>query len=192
MPFAHPGHTSEGWANESNPLAGKFTLMDILSQRKLSLVVPKPPHLLEGEIVLNPPFEYPYRHLSTGVPSCSRTSWPRINSATQLGAASSFTNDHSLMAVLPHSVVQDIMWISKAASANLHYGVPRKLSPEYADINRPGWQQAWSRYYEQRPFPTPGGIQKTRHAPCRCHTFWDRQYEYSNSPRLRSTAFKRR
>ena len=31
-----------------------------------------------------------------------------------------------------------------------------KTSLECADINRPGWQQAWARYYEQRPFPTPG------------------------------------
>ncbi|KAL7959265.1 WD40-repeat-containing domain protein [Trichoderma compactum] len=42
MPFDNPGNPSDGWINHSQPIAGNYTLLDVLSQRTFRFVVDSP------------------------------------------------------------------------------------------------------------------------------------------------------
>ena len=77
IPPAKPGSTS------GKRMVGNLTLLKILSQPKFSMVVPEPPGLLETGIIVDPPFEYPYGIISTGIWTCDRRFSPRTGRATK-------------------------------------------------------------------------------------------------------------
>ena len=141
MPFANPGHPSQGWINKGKPIAGNITLLDVLLQRDFSLVVRMPPDLLAKEMTSDPPFQYPYGHHLDWDPDLWHTVLARNKSSHQFRAATSFSDDHSLMTVLAHSVVQDTMWIADAASAIFATKFPAYFVPTDQD------QAVPSRYF---------------------------------------------
>lgn len=63
LPFDNPGHPSDGWINNSQPIAGNHTLLDALSQRTFRFVVDSPLEKIPKSFVLEyipPSFNYPY------------------------------------------------------------------------------------------------------------------------------------
>ncbi|KAL6824147.1 WD40-repeat-containing domain protein [Trichoderma camerunense] len=52
LPFDNPGHPSDGWINNSQPIAGNHTLLDVLSQRTFRFVVDSPSEDIPKSFVL--------------------------------------------------------------------------------------------------------------------------------------------
>ncbi|RSM18554.1 hypothetical protein CDV31_002690 [Fusarium ambrosium] len=117
LPFANPGHPSEGWLNKLEPIVGDKTLVDILMQRDFTFIVHKPSHVLRrdwNEDQLPPPFSYPYGTLHD---------WDmerfdnliKNNKGHQFWPAWTFDDQNSHTAALVQSQIQDVRWLCHAA-----------------------------------------------------------------------------
>lgn len=123
MPFANPGHPSEGWINRNEPIVGgpndpSFTLLGILQLRSFIFVVQVPSAIVDrlfNKDVLPPPFGYPYG---------TQHFWNKERYDEQLIKLKgrqflpvwSYDSSNAHLAVLTQSQVQDVMWLDKAAA----------------------------------------------------------------------------
>lgn len=117
MPFANPGHASEGWVNRNAPMIGKHTLLDILERSEFSFVVASGDMVLEtkwAEDQLPPPFRYPYGTEHTWSMDRYHVQLPE-NKGPQFAAAWRFEDDNEHLAALTQSQAQDIVWVANAA-----------------------------------------------------------------------------
>ncbi|TFB02785.1 Regulator of nonsense transcripts 1 [Trichoderma ghanense] len=115
MPFANPGHPSEGFVNRNAAIKGK-TLLDILQQESFYFIVAAPKGPLEKYWAqeLPAPFRYPYGQQHFWDEGRYDEILPETR-GKQFPPAMSFDDDNEHMAALTQSQVQDIMWVHKAA-----------------------------------------------------------------------------
>ncbi|UKZ77015.1 hypothetical protein TrVFT333_004731 [Trichoderma virens FT-333] len=122
MPFANSGHPSDAWINSGQPIIGKRTLLNILSQRTFRFVVESPADKVQASFVterMHPPFSYPYdtqhhwdlRNYKTPNKAKGHT----FNRVWQFESH----NDH--VAVMAQSEVQDAIWLHNAAQKIINY-----------------------------------------------------------------------
>lgn len=61
IPFANPGHASDGWINRNAPIIGGMDLLSILRSSSLTFLAAKAlPSVQFGKVSMPPPFVYPY------------------------------------------------------------------------------------------------------------------------------------
>ncbi|EHK15231.1 uncharacterized protein TRIVIDRAFT_164426, partial [Trichoderma virens Gv29-8] len=122
MPFANSGHPSDAWINSGQPIIGKRTLLNILSQRTFRFVVESPADNVQASFVtecMHPPFSYPYdtQHhwdLRNYKPP-SKAKGHTFNRVWQFESH----NDH--VAVMAQSEIQDAIWLRNAAQKFINY-----------------------------------------------------------------------
>lgn len=117
LPFANPGHPSEGWLNKMSPIIGGKTLVDIIEQRRFTFVVHKPCDVLRRdwhENQMPAPFCYPYGTVHDW--DIERFDDLIINNkGYQFWPSWLFDDQNGHTAALVQSQVQDIRWLCYAA-----------------------------------------------------------------------------
>ncbi|KAK5988483.1 hypothetical protein PT974_09966 [Cladobotryum mycophilum] len=131
MPYSNPGHECDAWLNDSAPVIGEKTLLDILQQETLCFAVEERDQVLVKQLDaagLPAPWSYPYG----------------ASKGALFPAAWGFEDDKAHLTVLTQSVAQDIIWVSEAAKA-----IREQQFPVYfVDASQDG-----SRYYVVMPLP---------------------------------------
>lgn len=118
MPFAHPGHLSEGWILRNEPIVAHHTLVEIIQQREFMFIVLGPRDKLEAtwNSPLPAPFSYPYGTNHHWNPSDYKAQLGQ-SKGDQYLPAWDFDNDNQHLAAMSLSQAHDVIWLDKAAKS---------------------------------------------------------------------------
>lgn len=123
MPFANPGHPSDGWINRGQPIVGKHTLIDILEQRSFHFVVASSANDFQTSWTqkrLRRPFSYPYGTEHHWDFDRYREMLPKTR-GRQFFPAWKYDNHNNHLAAVTQSQVQDAIRLYEASQKILDH-----------------------------------------------------------------------
>ncbi|KAM0524166.1 hypothetical protein ACHAPE_001427 [Trichoderma viride] len=116
MPFANPGHLSEGVISKGECIKGDITLIDMIRRMEFHFIVAVHDNALRMNLdaELPAPFRYPYGEEHFWDEARYDEMLPKTKGG-QFKRAWSFDNDNEHLSALTQSQVQDVMWLHKAS-----------------------------------------------------------------------------
>ncbi|KAL7943375.1 hypothetical protein V8C42DRAFT_346827 [Trichoderma barbatum] len=143
MPFANPGHPSDGWVNHGEPIVGNHTLLDTLSRRNFYFVVPssaKEVYESWAPERVRPPFCYYYGTEHHWDLERYRKMAFKLK-GRPFAITWNYHDNNEYLTAMTQSQVQDIFWLTDASRRIFDtrlraYFVPTdNLPPAHININ---------------------------------------------------------
>ncbi|CAG9982749.1 unnamed protein product [Clonostachys byssicola] len=138
--FSHPGHPCDGWLNHGQPMIDGKTLLEVLDEREFFIVASFPHKEVMkywGDAPLPPSFRYEQVY-GSGTDhawniSGAQQKWESLPSGEQFRRSITFDDINERIAVQTQFVIQDNLWVARAAAEIFATTFPAYFVPTIVD-----------------------------------------------------------